>query len=170
MSEVVLVPAPNGFFCQEDPGEPGHGHKRWSINLMEARLLSEMFRGQSVLEIGTGLGVSTDKLASTAKIVHTVDIDEWVETNIVPTLPKNVVFYKDISKVPEGLDGAFIDGLHTFEQCTRDIKDARRIVKKGGLIVFHDLNIDQVKSAIIASRLECYEIKTISGIAFGWNE
>ena len=165
-----LVPTHNGFLCPEDPGEPGSNDKRWSVNDTEARILSELFKGLDVLEIGTGLGVSTNKIAERARRVHSVDIDPWVKKTVVPTLAKNVIFYESLDKVPSGLDGAFIDGLHSYEQCSQDIRDCRRLVKPGGLIVFHDAKLEPVFYAVRDSGLKATSIITWAGMAMAWNE
>lgn len=41
----------------------------------------------------------------------------------------------------ESLDFVFIDGLHTFEQVTKDMKNYYPKVKKGGLFCGHDFNV-----------------------------
>jgi len=165
---LKLDPAPNGYLCRDDPGEPGRLEQRWSVNDGEARLLSELLYGRNVLEIGTGLGVSTRKIAETALTVHTVDIDLWVKENVAPTLPGNVTFYDDILRVPTGLDAAFIDGSHKADQCSRDIEDAIRIVGHG-MIVFHDANQEGVTRAIQKSRLTfCAYVRTEAGMGIGW--
>lgn len=40
----------------------------------------------------------------------------------------------------ESLDYIFIDGLHTYEQCSKDIKNYYPKLKKGGLFSGHDFN------------------------------
>lgn len=165
-----LQKAPNGWSCLDDPGEPGTNKPRWSVNDTEGRLLSELFRGLIVLEIGTGLGMSTKRIAETAAYVHTVDIDNWVRENVAPGLPDNVMFYDSLAKVPKLLDAAFLDGLHSYDQCTQDIKDAKTIVKKGGIIVFHDVKMKAVYAAIEESKLYGVEIKTPAGMALCWND
>ncbi len=166
----MLIPAPNGFIDDKDPGEPGRNEPRWSVNLIEARVGSELFRGLYVLEIGTGLGVATKEIAKRAKYVHTVDIDEWVKKTIVPELPENVTFYDNIKNVPVGLDAAFIDGYHSYEQCTKDIVDARRIVKQDGLFVLHDTNMDAIRKAVKESGMEIIAMGTRAGMALCWNK
>ena len=167
-----LTPAPNGWTHTDDPGEVGpdgnRQQKRWSINNIEARLVSELCRGLSVLEIGTGLGVSTREIAKLAKFVYTVDIDPWVEKIIAPTLPKNVIFFNN---TPEHItvDAAFIDGLHTYEQCCKDIDFAKSVVKPDGLLIFHDLYISGVHRAIVEKIPDFVEIKTYAGIGIAWN-
>jgi len=168
--KLNLVPAPNGFMCLDDPGEPGKGGHRWSVSNMEARVLATLFRDMEVLEIGTGLGVSTNSIAKTAKIVYTVDYDPWVERAVVPTLALNVIFFTDIEKVKKGLDGAFIDGDHHYEPCKRDIEKAREIVKPGGIIVFHDAGFSGVVNAVEESGLPKVLILTEAGLVLTWNE
>ena len=165
-----LEKAGNGFYCPEDPGEPGLGEKRWSTDLGEARIVSELLKGLEVLEIGTGLGVSTKIIAEKAYWVHTVDVDQWVKDNVVNDLPRNTSFYTDIAKVPMMIEGAFIDGLHTYEQCLIDIANAKFHVQKGGLLIFHDANMPAIHQAVVDSGLVCYYIKTPAGIAFGWKD
>jgi predicted O-methyltransferase YrrM len=157
--------------CSTDPGEPGRlCKKRWSVNKDEARILSELFRGLTILEIGTGLGISTNKMAETAKMVYTVDVDPWVEKEVAPTLAKNVVFVNNLSKVIGRFDAAFIDGLHTYNQCMEDIADVKTMVKHGGLIVLHDSRMMAIRNAVIDSKLDGYEIQTQAGMVLTWND
>ena len=68
------------------------------------------------------------------------------------------------------LDAAFIDGLHTYDQCKKDIIDARRIVKSDGFFVFHDMKLEGVDSAVRESGLEFTYIATYAGMALAWNK
>jgi tRNA A58 N-methylase Trm61 len=163
-----LVPAPNGWLCPNDPGEPGKNAPRWSVNDVEAKLVSEILAGRRVLEVGTGLGVATHKIAEKSE-VYTVDIDPWVKKTVAPDLPKNVRFFDNIKDVPRPLDGAFIDGRHTYEDCLRDIKDAMEIVPDG-VFVFHDTKMNTVYSAIRDSGLEFVMVHTIAGMAIAWRK
>jgi hypothetical protein len=163
-----LVPAPNGWLCPDDPGEPGRNQPRWSVNDTEARLVSELLAGRKVLEIGTGLGVSTRKIAEKSD-VFTVDIDPWVKKTIAPTLPKNVKFYDNIKDVPRPLDAAFIDGFHAYEACSQDILDALEIVPNG-IFVFHDTKINNVYRAVLDSGLEFVTMHTVCGMAIAWRK
>ena len=165
---MKLIKAPNGWTCDEDPGEPGLGEPRWSIGEHEAYFLAEMFRGLAVLEIGTGLGISTNAIAKTARQVFTVDIDPWVADNIAPMLDKNVIFLNDIKNAPE-VDAAFVDGLHSYRQCAIDIEDCKRLVNKGGIIILHDAKMEGVLRAANESGIRFYEVVTHCGLAIGWN-
>jgi tRNA G37 N-methylase Trm5 len=164
---MELFPAPNGWICKSDPGEPGLGVPRWSVNATEARILGELFRGMFVLEIGTGLGVATRAIAERAKLVYTVDIDPWVKESV--ELPENAVFFSDISEIKgKVMDGAFIDSLHSTAQVEIDTLHAKRLVKKGGIIVYHDAIMQSVMIAI--QTLHPVLINTGAGIAITWND
>jgi SAM-dependent methyltransferase len=167
---MKLVPTYNGWLSPDDPGEPGRNAPRWSVNATEARIVSELCRGLDVLEIGTGLGVSTREIAKRAKHVYTVDVDPWVKKTVVPELPKNVTFFDDVLKVPSGVGAAFIDGFHSYDQCTQDIKDAGKLVKPDGLFIFHDMKIRGVFDAVTRSGLEVIYIETFAGMAMAWNK
>jgi SAM-dependent methyltransferase len=165
-----LIPADNGFLCPDDPGEPGLGAKRWSVNPIEARIVSELCRGLDVLEIGTGLGISTKAIAKRARVVYTVDIDPWVKETVVPDLPENVKFFDNIQDIPHDLDVVFIDGLHSFQQCNKDIRDARKVLKPDGLYIFHDAKMSGVANAIKGSGLTIVPIETSMGMVMAWKE
>ena len=94
----------------DDPGEPTTGDPRLSVTDEEAAILSVLAHGRTVVEFGTGLGVSTRALAQTAQLVCTVDVDEWVQDTIWPDLPVNVVCHVDRSELPTQADMVFIAG------------------------------------------------------------
>jgi len=165
--KLELIKMPSGWSATTDPGEPGTGKPRWSISSVEAEFISNMFRGLTVLEIGTGLGISTNAIAKKAKHVYTVDIDSWVRDNIVSKLSDNVTFFSSIKKVPI-VDAAFIDGLHSYDQCLKDIKECKRLVKKGGIIILHDAAMPSVLKAANESGIGFYEVVTPCGLAVGW--
>ena len=160
-----LVKVGSGYRYEGDPNKI-----RWSINDVEMRILSELFVGKTVLEIGTGPGVSTRAIAKVAKFVHTVDVEEWVRDNIVPMLPENTKFYLGIENFDEKVDVAFIDGDHSFQACLKDIDTCRKYVKEGGMILIHDIFYAEVRDAISFSKLNCYEMKTGIGLGIAWND
>lgn len=145
---MTLTPYhPGGYRHDDDPGEPSTGLPRVSVTDEEAGLLADYARGRTVLEIGTGLGVSTRALASTATAVTTVDVDPWVQATIWPTLPANV----STSKAPPagGSFGlVFVDADHQTAAVTHDIEQARKLLAADGIIVAHDTNFDHVTDAI----------------------
>lgn len=122
----------------DDPGEPSTGVRRLSVTDTEAAILSGLAAGKMVIEIGTGLGVSTRALARWASVVYTIDVDEWVFRNIMPTLPENVTAVTDRAHFHAGkaFDLVFIDGDHSGEAVKADLRFARQLCR--GLIVCHD--------------------------------
>lgn len=165
-----LTPALNGYERLDDPGENCNGRHRWSINDKEAHILQELFRNRVVLEIGTGLGFSTNKIAEVASAVMTVDTDPWVEKAVAPELKENVSFYNNLEKVGKFADCAFIDADHSYEAVLQDIKKVRELIPQGALIVFHDANQEGVMRAIIDSGLDATLILTGGGLGLTWNE
>jgi hypothetical protein len=134
---VNLIPHSTGSYVhKDDPGEPSTGKPRLSITELEADILAALVHGLVVVEFGTGLGVSTRALASTARLVVTADIDEWVQRTIWPTLPKNVTTCYNRDSLTQRVDAVFIDGDHTEEATARDVEHAMRIATQ--LIVMHD--------------------------------
>lgn len=138
---------PGGYRHDDDPGEPTTGEPRVSITDEEAALLTAYAAGRTVLEIGTGLGVSTRALASSALKVTTVDVDQWVHATIWPTLPDNVecltTLYAELR-----FDLVFIDGDHSPEAVRRDVALAESLLTVGGVIVAHDTAFDHVRGAL----------------------
>lgn len=137
------------YYDTDDPGEPGYGEDytlpRRSVTDQEARILASLARGKTVLEIGTGLAVSTRALASRALRVVTVDVDPWVRD---PGLP-NVEFRRDLPPKDMQFDFVFIDGNHNKESVVADIESCRHIP----LLVLHDTYYDSVQEAIDACGL-----------------
>ncbi len=124
-----------------DPGEPIYNQPRVSITDEEGVILAGLVRGCRVLEIGTGLGVSTRYLASTASLVVSYDIDPWVRETVWPTLAgiKNLTLLSDVPTSQHGrFDVVFIDGNHEAESVERDVDIAIGLVVSPGRLIFHD--------------------------------
>ena len=51
-------------------------------------------------------------------------------------------FFIDNAKatLPNGIEVAFVDGLHTYDQCLRDIENCLEYLNDGGFIICHDCN------------------------------
>lgn len=142
----------------EDPGEPTTGKYRVSVTDEECLVLSWLARGLDVLEIGTGLGVSTRALLGAAEHVCTVDPDPWVAETVVPGLQEWGHLWHE-PEIPEEwkrrqFHMAFIDGDHTEEAVKRDIEQCIALVRPQGLLVLHDSNYDGVKRACAALGLK----------------
>ena len=140
-----LIPHSTGSYVHgDDPGEPTTGEPRLSITEVEGEILAALVHGLVVVEFGTGLGVSTRALARTARKVYTVDIDEWVQETIWPTLPDNVSTCDDRDRLPI-VDMVFIDGDHTEEGTAADVAAAMRLASE--VIIMHDTSAPTVRAA-----------------------
>lgn len=140
---LTLTEAGN-YVCPDDPGEPGYDslEARRSVTDEEGEILSRLAAGLRVLEIGTGLAVSTRYLASSASEVVTVDIDPWVNDPGIG----NVRFMRDVPN--EQFDFAFIDGGHGYADVMADIARAN-----APLLALHDTYLEDVARAISDSAL-----------------
>ena len=148
----------------DDPGEPSTGEPRLPVDDLEAWILAAFAAGRRVLEIGTGLGVSTRALAASAAEVYTVDIDPWVHGEIWPHLPANVRCFASLP--PGEFDAIFIDGDHSPEAVERDIATARMVAAPGAVILAHDTNAPNVWKHLGAGDWRL--IPTLYGIGVLW--
>lgn len=131
------------YFCEDDPGEVTYGMKspRYSVTDAEVEVLRAAARNRLVLEIGTGLGVSTRAMASTARWMMTVDVDPWVAENVWPEIRKQYNFVQCVNSVIEDreiVDMALVDGDHRHDAVVKDLEICRRIVRPFGPIFMHD--------------------------------
>lgn len=149
-----------------DPGEPSTHAPRISVTEGEAELLTYLAEGKDVLEIGTGLAISTMAFVQSARSIVTIDIDPWIHEHIWPGLPPCVQTWK--SRSPDDtFDFVFIDGAHDTKSVKTDLKYARMVCPRG-MIVAHDAHHDGVALALDNS---FHSIDTYHGIAIsyqGW--
>ena len=68
-------------------------------------------------------------------------------------------------QLPSGVDVVFIDGLHTYDQTYRDVRNALKILRPGGVILVHDCLPASAAEAVVAPSYE--EVRRINGPA--WN-
>lgn len=152
----------------DDPGEPATGAPRISVTEEEAQLLAWLAVGRRVLEIGTGLGISTQAMANRQNIVTSIDNDPWVQENIWPILSVySINFLTERPKLGV-FDMVFIDGEHSTAEAKADIEYAHRVCKRG-MIVVHDSKMESVETALDC--FDWYQIPTYHGIGIiyvGW--
>lgn len=140
-----LEPTESGSWRHpDDPGEPSTGDPRLSVTELEAAVLGALCADRSVVEIGTGLGVSTRAIAEWASSVVTVDVDPWVQETIWPALPSLVVT-SPLLPVGQVFDVCFIDGDHSTEQTAADIEWA---LDNARLVLVHDVRYPNVAAAM----------------------
>jgi SAM-dependent methyltransferase len=123
----------------------------------EGRLLGTLAKGREVLEIGSFCGLSTICMAQTAKWVVAVDPFDGRGTQyrgatleaFVNNIRRHRVWHnihtltgpsEEIlpGQEAESFDLVFIDGSHDKASVTRDAELARRVLRPGGLLAFHD--------------------------------
>lgn len=114
----------------------------------------KMARG-NVLEIGTRWGVSTTCFLAGVQdnggFVYSIDINPQC-ASLFPNHPQwtfvlgdSVKDTDDILKhIPLHLDVLFIDGDHSYESVLSDLRTYGSLVKKGGLMLVHDVNPDGI--------------------------
>jgi predicted O-methyltransferase YrrM len=142
------------------------------------------FRPRAILEIGTALGgtlLMFTKVASDDALIITLDVDrsEWRREMYRRFARRDQVILSlkvdsHDPQVPEDLawtkfDLLFIDGDHNYEGVKRDFHMYRKLVRRGGLIAFHDLYKEgvqrlwnQVKRSY--GHLEIYAAHRFNGI------
>ena len=130
------------------------------LKLDEGRELQRLAAGQCVLEIGTLFGRSTACMAMTARRVTSVDPHDgatldgtpWHGVQSLATCEANLAAcgvadnvqlivgqIQHVTHLLTSYSFIFIDGDHSFEACSRDLKIAARLLDQdGGVIVVHD--------------------------------
>jgi hypothetical protein len=76
---------------------------------------------------------------------------------------------KSDTLIKNGLDFVFIDGLHTYEQSLRDVNNALKYLKKGGVILMHDCCPSSESAAYPAKSLEDANSLNLLGWTGEWN-
>jgi hypothetical protein len=164
---MSLIPQENGSYRHpDDPGEPTTGDPRLSVTDLEADILAALVAGHDVLEIGTGLGVSTRAMAATACSVTTLDVDEWVHATIWPTLPDNVTGARSTAELLGTYGAVFIDADHSTEAVARDLELALKVCECG-VILAHDTGSKHVRDGLRAAD-GWHWIGTTHGIGVLW--
>jgi predicted O-methyltransferase YrrM len=161
---LTKIPGTDSYFAASDPSEPTYNRRRCSVGDYEGGLLQKLAARRRVLEIGTGLGVSTRYFARSASFVTTIDPDPWVAAEIAPGLleqfPNRIEFLSSRSPTKCRLyDLVFVDGDHRRESVLADIDYARGF--SPGLVVFHDCHLPGVRRALVERGIRVYMVDTM---------
>jgi predicted O-methyltransferase YrrM len=151
-SEPVFV------FAEEIPSTVSHA---------ECRELARIAKGKRVLEVGSYFGRSTVALASTAAVVHSVDlhppdnVDSGTSTtldSLIDNLNRydlrhRVVLHVGFSQLilqalrRHSFDLVFLDAQHQSAPVREDLQAILPLVNRDGTIAFHDYGVPGVEHA-----------------------
>lgn len=68
-----------------------------------------------------------------------------------------------------GVDVCLVDGLHTYDQALRDVRNTLRYLKPNGVILLHDCNPTSELMALPASRIEDLMSQEVPGWDGSWS-
>lgn len=131
-----------------------------SVSEQECEKLAELASNKIVLELGAWQGRTTVCIAQTAAVLHSVDWHKGDahagETQTLPHYLRNLHRYGLYDRVVthigrfetvlpalcEGyFDMVFLDGFHTYEAVKTDLHRALKVLRPGGVLVFHDYGV-----------------------------
>ena len=105
---------------------------------------------KTLLEIGGAYGGSAWSLSHFLNEIVTVDVKK-MPNKMINKIAKNCKFhfiFKDSRRAMKNVKAAlknekadilFIDGEHTYRGVAKDFRNMKQFVRKGGVIVFHDI-------------------------------
>lgn len=150
------------------PNSPWGENREFVYNLVKDK------KPKKIVELGSYLGCSTFTFAQCCKDKHipceVYAIDTWAgddnsgfyENNIYEDFMKarqvykfepihvmRMTFDEALEYFPErDIDILHIDGLHTFDAVKHDFETWKPRVKKGGIILMHDINVKEYGSSV----------------------
>jgi SAM-dependent methyltransferase len=109
------------------------------------RQLHERLEPRTYLEIGVAAGRSLalanpSTLAVGVDPALSIEVELGPRTRLLEASSDDFFANRDVAALFDGtgIELAFIDGLHLFEQALRDLANTARYLAPGGLIVLHD--------------------------------
>lgn len=151
--------------------------------------LHDLARGKNVVEVGAWVGFTTICMAQTANIVYSIDVHVGdIHTGRTLTLQpylENLRKYHVLDsvavligesadilpKLPYNyFDLAFIDATHTYEAAKQDTELVWPLMKRGGIVTFHDYEPgrptteDWGVTAAVDECIEKYNLKRIKTV------
>lgn len=112
------------------------------------------------VEVGTFHGASACAAAQKADVVHTIDIFDW-QPKVFNS--DKILFFKGTSvdfavrddagatRLRDKIDVLFIDGSHEYDSVKKDCESLVPLVKKGGTVMFHDHNLLNQVTGVVAA-------------------
>lgn len=172
-----------------------------SLDIYELCILNSLvnyIKAKNILEVGTFDGNTALNLAANIDpkgTVYTIDLPQD-KTQDIPVIFDNSIPHKQIgiqfkntqyekiikqiysdstklnwSTLNTPLDMVFIDGCHYYDVVKKDSENAKKYVRKGGLIVWHDYGMINDVSKVVDELSDEIEIHIVSGtrLAIGFN-
>jgi len=137
-------------------------HEYYRITVVDWNIIHEMAYGLYT-EVGTNHGASACAAASSDKVnsVISCDIYNWqpkIYEKYWPELKKKISFRKGTSedivdkrKTIAYIDTLFIDGSHEYDYVLRDCRALIPHVKREGVVLFHDFNLNNPNTGVYAA-------------------
>lgn len=145
------------------------------------QMIIDKIRAKTYLEIGVETGIIISEIRAPVKIAVDPEFRFPKKLLIKKALfIKHFKTYRETSNsffekhaeqaLPNGLDIAFIDGLHTYSQSLLDVENCLKYLNKGGIIVMHDCSPLSYANAfpVKESINEMLELAN-NGDLSGWN-
>ena len=133
-----------------------------AVTEVEANKLAELAEGRRVLELGTDFGRSTIAMAQTAQLVVTIDhclaspfgpyphtAIEFLKNVARYDLQKKIIpivgWSHDVGRIlrSASFDMLFIDGHHTADSLSSDLRTLTHTLRQKHVIAFHDYDESQ---------------------------
>ncbi len=135
----------------ERGGAPG-AHSAVDRSALRPLLSGDWCRpGQSFCKVNVPLKVGVDPVAPTPAAVR-----EIKKPNASYEAMTSDAFFASVARqrLPNGIDVAFVDGLHTYAQSYRDICNCLELLNPGGVILVHDCLPASADEARVADSYE----------------
>jgi len=146
-----------GKVCQISPTQMAKGVSIDPESGTFLFLCSEGFRARTILELGSGAGISGCHLASSAYCERFITVE--ASPNLASLARENIrqvsnevevvnaLFDQALDKIlpnlKGGIDLAFIDGHHKYEATLHYLRRLEPHLNKGGLVVFDDIHLSR---------------------------
>src|SRR3990167_2544689 len=123
------------------------------------------------VEVGTLHGASAYAASENALVVYSIDIYDWQPK---VSDDSKITYFKGTSEdfvkwwIGKEIDTLFIDGSHEFDSVKKDCDALIPLVKKGGIIMFDDYNVNNPSSGVLPAvndAIEKYNLTIIQGTA-----
>lgn len=126
------------------------------------------------VEVGTFHGASAYAASENALIVYSIDIYDWQpkvsnDSKIIYLKETSVDYVEDYKNNDPFIDTLFIDGSHEYDYVLKDCNALIPLVKKGGIIMFDDYNVNNPATGVypaVNEAIKKYNLTIIQETAY----